>query len=126
VSAVTGIAPAPRGENWVQVAGAGWTDLPAVRDLVGSVPGIARSGVFLETAGNDGGPGRLVAYAVPAAPRISAEQVHEQVCAELGKRNDVVAPQHYVLCADAPSGDSLAEWSARTIISAGSGRPQSR
>jgi hypothetical protein len=125
VSAVTGITPAPRGENWVRVAGTGWTDLTAVRDLVARVPGIARSGVFLESAGNDGGPGRLVAYVVPSAPSTGVEQIHAQVCAALGRRTDVMAPQHYLICADAPAGDSHSEWSARTIINTASGRTQS-
>jgi D-alanine--poly(phosphoribitol) ligase subunit 1 len=123
VGAISAITPARRGGNWVRVAGGGWTDLAAVRDLVRKVPGMARSGVFLESAGADGAPGRLVAYAAPSDPGISAERIHAQVCAALGKRTDVMAPQHYLLCADAPAGNSHKEWSAQTIINAASGRP---
>jgi len=118
VGAITGIAPAVRGEGWVRVDGAGWVALAEVTSLVAEAPDVVRCAAFVEPAGS----GRLVAYLVATRPEVTPELVHDQVCARLEGRTDVMAPQHYVLCAGPPTDDSHDAWRSRPVLKSGSGR----
>jgi hypothetical protein len=122
VGAITAIAPVVRGEGWVRVDGAGWVELVEVTNLVAAVPDVVRCAAFVEPAGQTGGSGRLVAYLVATHTHVTPERVHEQVCSRLDRRTDVMAPQHYVLCAGPPLDDSHAAWRSQPVLMSGSGR----
>ena len=115
VGAITGIAPVVRGEDWVQVHGAGWVRPVEVANLVAAVPGVTRCAVFTDAA-------RLVAYLVADRPQVTPAFVHDRVCSLCDRRTDVMAPQHYVLCAGPPADDSHAAWQSMPVIVAGGGR----
>jgi hypothetical protein len=128
VGAITGIAPVVRGEGWVRVNGAGWVQPVEVTKLVAAVPGVVRCAVFIEPPSEDEpeshmtDAGRLVAYLVATRPPVTLEFVHDCVVAMCAERTDVMAPQHYVLCAGPPTDDGHAAWRSQPAVVSGSGR----
>ena len=122
VGAITGITPVVRGEGWVHVKGDSWVKPAEVANLVAAVPGVARCAVFTEPDRETTGVERLVAYLVATHPPATLELLHNQLWLMCVNRTDVMAPQHYVLCAGSPVDDSHSGWVAQPVLMSGSGR----
>jgi hypothetical protein len=64
--------------------------------------------------------GRPVAYVVPTDPALPVTDLHDQFCAAIGDRTDLLAPAHYTLCASAP--DPTGDWATAPVLRDGTGR----
>lgn len=121
VARLTGIDSVPLPVDTYRIDGS-LASLEQVRRALESVPGVRRAGVFV-TAGTDGSQS-IVAYLTPERDPIDPDQVHVAVLAALPDRMMVIAPHHYVVCADAPGSSEagIELWKRQRVVARGSGR----
>jgi hypothetical protein len=104
-----------RGEGWMRLS-SGWVDLATCERLFQEAAGDRSARVFPEH-------GSLVGYSAPPDQGIGPEQLHAKSMAGLGGRHGAMAPDRYVVCAQAPrQPGSHAAWQAQPVRAAGPGR----
>jgi len=124
LTALTGVAPVPRGEGWLSIDGC-WVHLPEVERLLrdalarsddaGEAARAAETGVTAETDGRLGH--RLVCF---TSAKTTPKALHSACLSLLPGRMSAMAPHHYVVCATAPLPG--VSWRDLPRITEGSGR----
>ncbi|HKN51738.1 MAG TPA: condensation domain-containing protein [Amycolatopsis sp.] len=119
-TAISGLTPVRRPGGWYRVDSC-WIELSACQTLIEEIETVRTGHVVVE---NHRGEPRLVAYLVPDSPSVTPREIHTACVGRLYRRFTTMAPQWYVLCADAPADPADADaWRARPRLAEGSGRP---
>lgn len=112
--------PLPRGEGWTR-HDAGWVDVTALTELLRRLPFCQAATVAVRPATDTP---ELTAYVCPRQPGLTVAALHNAVVEALRDSVVAVAPDRYILCAEAPAdADSAEAWAACCVIAEGDGRP---
>lgn len=124
LTALTGVAPVPRGEDWLLVDGC-WVHLPeverltadALARLTGDGEATLASGTTVVAEADERLGHRLVCF---TSAETTPEALHSACLSLLFGRMSAMTPHHYVVCATAPPPG--ASWRDLPVVAEGSGR----
>lgn len=120
IAARIGMTPARRGPGWVRTP-AGWVDLDAVAQLVRQAADGAQAAAFAPAFPGLAGTAQVTAYVANSSRSPAA--LHGKVLDLLRGRTGVAAPAEYVICEEAPRGDTgLAAWQSVPVTARWAGR----
>ena len=119
VAKIAGLEPVRRPAGWTAI-GRDWVSLPETEALLRRVSGTGAAAVALD---EDEGPARLTGYLVARPGLDTPEALHTAFMRAAAGRTDVLAPHHYVLCAEPP--DDPGGWPGRPRLTEGGGREPS-
>jgi condensation domain-containing protein len=117
ISAVSGVNPVRRGEDWARIDHC-WIELPKVQRMLTEVLDGAPSHVATELG--EGGEPTLVAYIVPGTR--TPEEIHAACMAALVGRYTLMAPQEYALCETPPNDRTNTQEWQRQVVTRTKGR----